>query len=117
MRQERINYRAFWRAVTNDGKNRCELAGAVCHRCGGPGCRRCHGTGVTPCSKTIDAHHFVPKRRLRTIQAKQDVRNGVTLCRDHHDLVEQGYLRSPEPPLLQFFLSEHDVSLDRVPVG
>jgi predicted restriction endonuclease len=117
MKQERIDYRAFWRHVTNDGKARCALADAPCHRCGGTGCRRCHGRGKITCSTVIDAHHFVPKRRLPTIQAKQDVRNGVCLCRDHHDLVEQGYLRSPRPPLLQFFLSEHDVNPDRVPTA
>lgn len=115
MRQERVDYRAFWRAVTNDGKNRCELAGALCHRCAGDGCRRCDYHGRTRCSKVIDAHHAVPKRRLQTIQAKQDVRNGVCLCRDHHDLVEQGYLLSPRPPLLDFFLSDHRVPPGQVP--
>jgi hypothetical protein len=116
MKKEPINYRAFWRAVTNDGKARCALADAPCHRCGGTGCRRCV-KGKIPCSPIIDAHHFVPKRRLKTLQAKQDVRNGVCLCRDHHDLVEQNFMRSPKPPLLAFFLSDHDVSPNRVPTA
>jgi len=112
-----VNYRQFWREVTNDGRKRCELAGTPCHRCQGEGCLRCEGTGTIPCSNVIDAHHFVPKRRLRTPAAKTDVRNGVCLCRDHHDLVEQGILKSPRPPLLELFLAEHGVPDWLVPEG
>ena len=110
-----IDYRNFWRVVTRDGSARCALAGTVCHRCGGEGCLRCEFKGVPPCSLTLDAHHFVPKRRLRTAAAKTDVRNGVPLCRDHHDLVEQRILGSPRPPQLEFFLADHDISPGLVP--
>jgi hypothetical protein len=66
----------------------------------------------------MDAHHYFPKRRIdlqlggkhkpAAIAAKQDVRNGVALCRYHHDAVERGG-NCPRPPLLAFFLSEHDL--------
>ena len=117
----KVNYERFWRTVTDNGQRPCALAGTECHRCRGTGvnrhgdrCLRCEA-GVIECSKVLDAHHFVPKRRLRTVAAKVDVRNGVCLCRDHHDLVEQGYLRSPRPLLLAFFVADHSVPARDIP--
>jgi len=98
----RINYQTFWRQVTNDGKRVCALAG-VRSLCQGP----------------KDAHHHLPKQKIdwqldgkhgyRSIAAKQDVRNGVTLCRLHHDMVHQAInpVPCPEPELYAFFLIEH----------
>jgi hypothetical protein len=72
----------------------------------------------------IDAHHFLPKRRIKeklgkdTEEARQalvDVRNGVPLCRRHHDLVEQGFIASPEPPTLAFFLADHGLRCSPAP--
>lgn len=117
------DYQQFWRTVTDNGRRLCALVGTPCHRCRGTGvdrhggpCLRCTA-GVIECSSILDAHHFVPKRRLRTTAAKVDVRNGVCLCRDHHDLVEQGYLRSPRPPELAFFINDHGVEARDVPEG
>jgi hypothetical protein len=96
------NYRNFWRRVTNDGKQVCALAG-VRSLCWGP----------------KDAHHYFPKQRIdwrldgkrgyRSIAAKQDVRNGVCLCRLHHDMVHQAInpISCPEPELYGLFLVEH----------
>ena len=117
MGKKDVDYRLFWREVTQDGRRPCALRGTRCHRCEGRGCLRCEQTGVIRCSHILDAHHFVPKRRLHTVAAKQDVRNGVPLCRDHHDLVEQGLVRCPRPPLLEFFLAEHDIPAHLVPEG
>jgi len=63
----------------------------------------------------MDAHHFVPKRviasqlvrRAPLAAALTDTRNGVALCRHHHDLVEQGRANSPRPTFLDYFLVEH----------
>lgn len=95
----------FWRIVTDDGRNPCAMKGMMT-RSGQP----------KRCSPLIDAHHFVPKRRLklnlgyrdpeRLDRALGDTRNGVALCRDHHDLVEAGALESPAPVQLLFFLHE-----------
>lgn len=93
----RINYQGFWRSVTRDGQAVCALWDLDCD---GP----------------IDAHHFFPKRRIdlqlggkykpRSILAKQDVRNGVPLCRHHHNEVENGR-PCPRPELYGFFLADH----------
>lgn len=126
----RPSYENFWRRVTGDGKAPCALAGISCYRCHGVGfhsrldagqvrsisCSRCRGTGVMRCSPgKPDAHHFIPKRRLQTDRAKVDVRNGVCLCRDHHEMVEQGLVLSPRPPFLTFFVHDHDVPEHLIP--
>lgn len=123
--RSKLDYSTFWRETTRDGKAPCALAGADCYRCTGTGhdhrrnsiCLRCGGEGRIACSSVMDAHHFVPKRLLRTDRAKLDVRNGTALCRDHHDLVEQGWMLSPRPPLLDFFIADHDVPARNVPEG
>lgn len=98
----KVSYQRFWRVVTSDGNGPCALVGAK----------------ALDCSNVRDAHHFVPKRRIKFKLGKDtaaagaaltDVRNGVCLCRTHHDLVEVGALESPEPALLAFFIAEHGV--------
>jgi hypothetical protein len=98
----KVSYQRFWREVTRDGKEDCALAGAA----------------GRPCSNVRDAHHFVPKQRIKLKlgrgsdacnAALTDVRNGVCLCRTHHDLVEVGFLESPRPQLLDFFIADHGV--------
>jgi hypothetical protein len=96
-RRQTISYERFWRTVTNDGRGPCAMWDGLCD---GP----------------MDAHHYFPKRRIdlqlggkhkpASIAAKQDVRNGVPLCRYHHDAVERGQ-PCPRPELLGFFLAEH----------
>jgi hypothetical protein len=120
-------YEEFWRRVTKDGKKPCALRMAPCIRCDGAGqmsklgrtglCLLCRGAGVMKCHRKIDAHHFVPKRRLHTEAAKTDVRNGVPLCRGHHEMVEQGLMLAPKPAELVFFLVDHDVPASSVPAG
>ena len=93
----RISYETFWRTVTKDGRCVCALWDVDCD---GP----------------LDAHHFFPKRRIdlqlggkfkpASIRAKQDVRNGVPLCRFHHEQVEFGR-PCPRPELYGFFLADH----------
>jgi hypothetical protein len=130
-----IDYQNFWRGVTDDGKLDCALKGSPCHRCEGTGfvpefgvvagevaqlslaCSLCHGCGVMKCGRILDAHHYFPKRRIdlklggkrkpASIAAKQDVRNGVPLCREHHDLVELGAIKAPAPPFYPMFLHDH----------
>ena len=135
----RYDYKTFWRTVTNDGKMPCALAGSLCHRCKGNGeitfnpgwpdprtedtktCSLCRGLGSVPCSGVVDAHHYVPKRIIklklggeknpRCIAALLDVRNGICLCREHHDLVEGLQVESPVPQMLSFFCAEHELEL------
>lgn len=101
--KSRISYQNFWRVVTNDGKNPCALAYRGGIVCGGP----------------KDAHHYFPKRRIngklgRYSEAARlaltDVRNGVCLCRHHHDAVEALMLESPRPTQLSFFLLDHGLT-------
>lgn len=107
----RLDYSNFWREVTQDGKAPCALREArLWRRSAVAGGRGGYSFVHVPCSGQIDAHHYVPKRRLRTDAAKLDVRNGVPLCRTHHDLVEQAALQCPRPPMLSFFLHEHNVT-------
>jgi hypothetical protein len=90
--------------VTRDGREPCALRGVK-----------------TSCDGPKDAHHYVPKRRIdlmldgkhgdRSILAKQDSRNGVCLCRGHHELVEAGVLDSPAPAFLGFFLADHGLTV------
>jgi hypothetical protein len=97
-----ISYQAFWRGVTDDGREPCALS----------------GNGL--CDGPKDAHHYIPKRRIdqqlggknspKAALAKLDVRNGVCLCRAHHDAVERRILSSPRPILLPFFLADHGLT-------
>jgi hypothetical protein len=74
----------FWAAVTEDGAAECFLYS-----------KHCRGK--------LDAHHVFPKRRIKAptspIPTKElrelacaDPRNGVPLCRHHHELVESAQL-------------------------
>lgn len=99
--QPRYTYERFWREVTSDGRALCAL------------------DMVSVCDGPLDAHHFIPKRRIKAILGKDtpecqrallDSRNGVALCRRHHDQVEAGRLKSPRPPQLPYFISDHGVS-------
>jgi len=131
----KFDYQTFWRTVTDDGKAPCALYRANCHRCDGLGkferttaigtvvtaCLACNSTGIIRCKGGKDAHHYYPKRRIdlklggklspRAIAAKQDVRNGVCLCRRHHDLVEDGLMESPVPATLSLFCAEHHLEV------
>lgn len=100
-----ISYKPFWREVTQDGRRQCQLRNATPgFKCGGP----------------LDAHHYIPKRRIDSklggkyavgaIAAKIDSRNGIPLCRRHHDLVERGDIKSPRPPFLAYFLQDHGLT-------
>jgi hypothetical protein len=98
-----VSYQYFWQVVTGCGRKPCELAGAKC----------------LECSHIRDAHHYVPKQRIKfklgrgtqeAADALTDVRNGVCLCRTHHELVEAGALRSPKPAHLDAFIEDHGVA-------
>ena len=109
MKRRRLSYQTFWRTVTHDGRKGCRLAGAR-----------------GPCEGPKDAHHYFPKQRIdwaldgrygpRAIAAKTDVRNGVCLCRRHHDMVHQAIrpIACPAPPFYGLFLAEHGLH-DRRP--
>lgn len=108
-RRPQISYENFWRTVTSDGTAPCELEGVEV---------RSKETGLllVSCGGPVDAHHHFPKRRIfnqlgRYSEAARlavtDVRNGVCLCRNHHEAVEGGGIESPEPGLFHFFLIEH----------
>lgn len=102
-------YRAFWIGVTEGGRRKCVLAQPR-EKCAGP----------------LDAHHVLPKQRikrefpsgatvgpdgvLRPVRAVEDAevtldalladaRNGVPVCRRHHDLLEGRRVRLPRRTL------------------
>lgn len=93
--RRRPGQEGFWRAVTNDGEGPCAMRheGAYAPECDGP----------------MEAHHYLPKRMLDDDQA-QDPRNGVALCRRHHDLVERAVLYAPRPPQYVQFLLQWGLS-------
>lgn len=81
----------FWAAVMVRADGRCAL-------------ERLGGCVFAP----MDAHHFVLEQRLPTLEAKLDPRNGVALCRVHHDAVHSANGPAcPRPPLLDEFLADH----------
>ena len=105
-RRRKPNYQAFWMEVTNTGKRQCALRG-VAVDCAGP----------------RDAHHFLFKRKIKlqlgraAESALLDVRNGVCLCRRHHDLVHSPVnpLACPPPPDYLAFLADHGLHDSRRP--
>jgi len=100
--------RNFWRTVTNDGRYPCALQNLR-----------------KPCDGPIDAHHYLPKARInwqldgkkgpRATMARGDVRNGICLCRLHHDMVHQAINPAicPAPPFYALFLADHGLHDDR----
>lgn len=74
----------FWYAVTNEGRAPCRFAKGY-GRCDGP----------------LDAHHLIPKQRIkrefrhddRLVDLIADPRNGIAVCRRHHDMLEGRKLR------------------------
>lgn len=65
----------------------------------------------------FDCHHLIPKQRLDD-EAALDGRNGVLLCRRHHDLIEGRRLTIPLerlPEGFAQFLADHPEAGD--PVG
>lgn len=64
------------------------------------------------CRGPLDAHHIVPRRVLKAHghrEATEDPRNGMCLCRRHHELVERHLLsiqRDCIPRAAELFAAE-----------
>lgn len=84
-----------------------------------------------PCNGECDAHHVIPKQRLRQLPYRSDLerieivwdpRNGVPVCRAHHFALSVGAWRfTPDrlPPEVGEFARDHDIewALEREVVG
>lgn len=97
----------FWATVTERGQAQCIV---------------CQLPHVSKCAGRIQAHHVVPKQRLRIELGAEtplwDIRNGVPICERHHHLVTMAMLRLPVsiiPTGVFEFAEEHGLawSLDR----
>lgn len=101
-RRKALSLKEFWMAVTDEGTSGCALA------------------YVGGCYGKLDPHHYIPQQRLKrcgfddkTLAAVlTDPRNGVPLCRYHHERVENANdpLETPRPLDLDEFLADYGIS-------
>lgn len=67
------------------------------------------------CHGRLEAHHAYPKQRLKDNPAAYvDPRNGIALCRFHHQAVESRRVECPRPPEMDGFLADHRL-VERAP--
>ena len=71
------------------------------------------------CRGRLEAHHFTPQNRIRRlvvpelrIAALTDPRNGVPVCRFHHDQIEWRRVECPVPPYHDEFLRAYGLVHD-----
>lgn len=102
----------FWSRVTNDGRARCAFATP--------------GRPYGQCSGIIEAHHVIPKQRIKRAiwsepereQAVWDPRNGMPVCQKHHHQITVARIQVPKelvPAQTILFARQHGLewSLER----
>lgn len=77
-----------------------------------------------PCDGALDPHHVIPKQRLKQrhglspAQRRElawDARNGVPVCRRHHELLTNRVMRLPHEVVPgEVFAFAHDYGLDHL---